>query len=139
MRRSSEATLKKIRQNIITAVLLALVVIGPASVFMGITYQVSRNETISSMIFFGTFLADLIGLSWWASHQLAPAGRRTHMSVHQFVAHMKMHPELMPPGMTEFDLESFRRLQRRWKQMGFDAWLRLFRGETTLYPSSQFR
>jgi hypothetical protein len=121
-----------------TAILLALAVIAPAGVLLLITYYLSGNETISSTIFFGTFLADLIGACWWISRRTAPAGQRVRMSIHQFIAHMKMHPELTPPGMTEFDLECFRKLQRRQAQAGLDAWLMQFRGAAkTARPSSQ--
>lgn len=123
-----------------TAILLALAVIAPASLLLLITYSLSGNETISSTIFFGTFLADLIGAFWWMSRYTLPAGRSSRMSIHQFIAHMKMHPELMPPGMTEFDLECFRKLQRRQAQTGLDAWLMQFRGAAkTVRPSSQPR
>jgi hypothetical protein len=135
--------MNKTRNTITTAALLAFAIIAPASILMGITYQLSRNETISSTIFFGTSLADLIGVFWWISRRIAPAGQRARMSVHQFVAHMKMHPERMPAGMTEFDLEHFRKLQSRRSPMGLDAWIRRFRqlGEATkaARPSNQIR
>ena len=111
-----------------TAILLALVVIAPASLLLLITFSLSGNETISSTIFFGAFLADLFGAFCWISWHTPPVGRSARMSIHQFIAHMKMHPELMPPGMTEFDLERFRRLHRRYAQAGLDAWLMLCRG-----------
>lgn len=123
-----------------TAILLVLAVIAPASVLLLIIYYLSGNETISSAIFFGTFLADLIGAFWWISLHTPPAGQRARMSIHQFIAHMKMHPELMPPGMTEFDLECFRKLQRRQAQAGLDAWLTQFRGAArSTRPSIQPR
>ncbi len=122
-----------------TGVLRVFAVITPASVLLLITYYLSGNEAIGSTIFFGTFLADLIGVLWWASRRASPVGQETQMSVHDFVAHMKMHPELMPPGRTEFDLERFRKLQWRGRQPGLDAWLRQFRGETTIHPSGRFR
>ncbi len=33
----------------------------------------------------------------------------TQVTVHAFVAHLKMHPERLPEGMTEADLEYFRK------------------------------
>ncbi len=33
----------------------------------------------------------------------------TRVTVHAFVAHLKMHPERLPEGMTEADLEYFRK------------------------------
>jgi hypothetical protein len=45
------------------------------------------------------------------------------MTVHAFIAHMKMHPEQMPPGMTEFDLEYFRKLFSGKSQAGIDHWV----------------
>ena len=122
----------------ITAILLALAVIAPASLVLLIIYSLSGNQTISSTLFFGTFLADLIGAFWWMSWHTLPAGRNARMNIHQFIAHMKMHPELLPPGMTEFDLECFRKLQRRSAEAGLDAWLVQLRGAAkSARPSSQ--
>ena len=70
---NNEAKMNKSRNTITTAVLLSLTGIAPASALMRITYQISQNETFGSTIFFGTFIADLIGVYWWASRQLAPA------------------------------------------------------------------
>jgi hypothetical protein len=124
----------------VTAILLALAVIAPASLVLLISYSLSGNQTISSTLFFGTFLADLCGAFWWMSQHTLPAGRNARMSIHQFIAHMKMHPELLPPGMTEFDLECFRKLQRRSAQARRDAWLAQFRGAAkSARPSSQPR
>lgn len=124
----------------ITAILLALEVIAPANLVLLISYSLSGNQTISSTLFLGTFLADLIGAFWWMSRHTLPAGRNARMNIHQFIAHMKMHPELLPPGMTEFDLEYFRKLQRRSAQAGLDAWLAQFRGAAkSARPSSQPR
>ena len=123
-----------------TAILLALAVIAPASLVLLISYSLSGNQTISSTLFFGTFLADLIGAFWWMSRHTLSAGRSARMSIHQFIAHVKMHPELLPQGMTEFDLECFRKLQRRSAQAGLDAWLAQFRGAAkSARPSSQPR
>ena len=97
----------------ITAILLALTVIAPASLALLISYSLSGNQAISSTLFFGTFLADLIGAFCWMSRHTLPAGRNARLSIHQFIAHMKMHPELLPPGMTEFDLERFRKLHSK--------------------------
>ncbi len=131
--------MKQARSTITTAALIAFAIFAPAGMLLLIVYWVSRSETISSVIFLGSLLADLYGVLWWISKGSAPSGQRTQTSVHEFVAHMKMHPELMPPGMTEFDLERFRKLQWRGRQPGLDAWLRQFRGETTTHPSGQFR
>jgi len=111
---------------------------------MGITYQLSRNETMSSMLFFGTFLADLVGVCWWASQHLAPTAQGARMNVHQFIAHMKMHPEHMPADMTEFDLERFRTRHVGRSQARLDAWVRRFRhlreeATKAARPTSQFR
>jgi len=109
------------RNTIATAALLALAVIASAAVLLGITYQFSRNETISSTVFFGIFLADLIGVCWWVKCQLAPVAQMARMNVHEFVAHMKMHPERMPTGMTEFDLEQFCTRQSRRSPVRLEA------------------
>lgn len=131
------------RSTITTAAFLALAVITPAAILLGITYQLSRNETISSTVFFGAFIADLIGVFWWLRQHVVPTAQPACINVHQFVAHMKMHPELMPAGMSEFDLERFRTSQRRRSPMGLEAWLKRFRqsraATKAVRPSSQFR
>ncbi len=123
--------------------LLVLAVITPPGVLLLITYHLSGNETISSTIFFGAFLADLVGAFWWMSQHTAPAGQGMRMNIHQFIAHMKMHPGCMPAGMTEFDLECFRKRQRERGQAGLDAWLRRFRqfraAAKAAQSSGQFR
>jgi len=45
------------------------------------------------------------------------------LTVHGFIAHMKMHPELLPAGMTAFDLERFRKLCSGTDQAGIDQWV----------------
>ena len=37
------------------------------------------------------------------------------MTVHEFIVHSKMHPELLPAGVTEFDLERFRKVGAKRK------------------------
>ena len=43
-------------------------------------------------------------------------------TVHGFIAQVKMHPELLPAGMTAFDLERFRKLCSGTSQAGMDQW-----------------
>ncbi len=132
--------MNKARNTLTTAALLALAIIVSAAVLLGITYQLSQNATISSTVFFGTFLANLVSVLWWATRQLAPAAQRRRMSVHRFIAHMNMHPGRMPAGMTELDLERFRKLHGGSGQARLDAWIGQFRGGTkAARPSSQFR
>ncbi len=47
------------------------------------------------------------------------------MTVHGFIAHVKMHPELLPAGVTEFDLERFRKAcSAKKSQAAYGDWMR---------------
>ena len=47
------------------------------------------------------------------------------MTVHGFIAHSKMHPELLPAGVTEFDLERFRKVwSEKESQAALGDWMK---------------
>jgi hypothetical protein len=49
------------------------------------------------------------------------------MTVHGFIAHVRMHPELLPADMTEFDLEHFRKMWNpKNHQAALDTWMKQF-------------
>jgi len=126
--------MKELREHMTTAALIAATIVIPAALVSAIIYLVSHNDTISDIVFFCVFTALLLGIYWWSRRWQKP------LTVHEFVAHVKMHPGLLPPGTTEFDLERFRMSQSGSGQMGLEAWTRQFREATqAARPSSQFR
>ena len=47
------------------------------------------------------------------------------MTVHGFIAQVKLHPELLPAGMTECDLERFRKMwSQKNHQATFGTWMK---------------
>ncbi len=124
--------MKEVRKHVITAACFTLLVVGPASLIAGIVLLVSNNNNaISSIIFFSIFAVDLLAVALWSRRQIARQQQKkgtsllpeAQMTVHGFIAHMKMHPELLPAGMTEFDLEHFRKLSSGTSQAGIDQWV----------------
>ena len=123
--------MKEAREHIAAAVLFTLLVVGPASLIAGIILLVSNNDAISSIIFFSVFAVDLLAVAHWSRRQTARQQQKkgtsllpeAQMTVHAFITHMKMYPELLPPGMTEFDLERFRKLCSGTSQGGIDHWV----------------
>ncbi len=124
--------MKEARARITAAALLTLLAEGPATLIAGVVLLISQNNALCSMIFFGIFAVELLGVFWWPGRRAAARQKRggsstqgVRMSVHQFIAHMKMHPELMPAGMTEFGLECFRKLCRKPSQeVELDNWVK---------------
>ncbi len=128
--------LKEARENITFATLFTLTAIGPATLIAGIILiAVSHSESLASMVFVSIFVADLLGIFWWSRRRSAPPEEQ-QVTVHTFVSHVKMYPELLK-GRTEFDLECFRKQWNGSNQATLDAWIKQFSGETT--PTSQFR
>jgi len=123
--------MKEVRKHVITAARFTLLVVGPASLIAGIVLLVSNNEAISSIIFFSVLAVDLLAVAHWSRRQTARQKQKkgttpipeAQMTVHAFIAHMKMHPELLPAGMTEFDLERFRKLFSGTSKAGIDHWV----------------
>ena len=90
---------------------------------------------MAGIVFVSIFVADLLGMLWWSRRRSAPPEEQ-QVTVHAFVSHVKMHPELLK-GRTEFDLERFRKQQDGSNQATLDTWIKQFSGETT--PTNQFR
>ncbi len=123
--------MKEVRKHVITAARFTLLVVGPASLIAGIVLLVSNNEAISSIIFFSVLAVDQPVVAHWSRRRIARQKQKkgtsllpeAQMTVHGFIAHVKMHPELLPAGMTEFDLERFRKLCSGTSQAGIDQWV----------------
>jgi hypothetical protein len=124
--------MKEARERITVAALFTLLAEGPATLIAGVVLLVSQNGALGSGIFFSIFAAGLLEVFWWSGRRAA-AGQKgddsstqgARMSVHQFIAHMKMHPELMPAGMTEFGLECFCKLCRKpGQETELDNWIK---------------
>lgn len=128
--------MKETRETIPIVAFFILAVAGPATLIAGIILiAIAHSATLSSVVFVSIFAAAILGMFWWPRRRAAPI-QGQQMSVHAFVSHVRMHPELLK-GRTEFDLECFR---KRWcgnSQMTLDAWINQFSGETP--TSSQFR
>ena len=130
--------LKEARETITCAALFTLTVTGLATLIAGIILiAVSHSEWLASIAFVSIFIADLLGMLWWSRRRSAPPIEEQQITVHAFVSHVKMHPEVLPEGMTEFDLERFRKQWDGGSQMTLKAWIKQFSGETT--PTNQFR
>jgi len=129
--------LKEARDTITFATVFTLTVTGPATLVAGvILLAVSRSEWLASIVFVGMLAAAILGMFWWPRRRLT-AVEEQQITVHAFVSHVRMHPELLPQGRTEFDLERFRKQWSGRRQMTLDAWIKQFSGE--LRPTGQFR
>lgn len=130
--------MKEARETITFAAIFTLILIGPATFIAGIILiTVSHGEWLASIVFVSIFVADLFGIFWWSRRRSAPPIEEQQITVHAFVSHARMHPELLIKGRTEFDLERFRKQWDGSSQMTLKAWIRQFSGETT--TTSQFR
>jgi hypothetical protein len=128
--------LKEVRDTITFATVFTLTVTGPATLIAGvILLTVSRSEVLSSIVFIGMLTAAILGLFWWPRRRLTAVEQQ--ITVHAFVSHVRMHPELLSQRRTEFDLERFRKRWSGRNQMTLAAWIKQFSGE--LHPTSQFR
>ena len=136
MKATRRDPLNEARETITFAALFTLTVIGPATFIAGIILiTVNHSEWLASIVFVSIFVADLLGMLWWSRRRSAPPEEQ-QVTVHAFVSHVKMHPELLK-GRTEFDLERFRKQQDGSNQATLDTWIKQFSGETT--PTNQFR
>jgi hypothetical protein len=136
MRAAHRHPLKEVRDTITFAAVFTLTVTGPATLIAGvILLAVSRSEVLSSIVFIGILAAAILGLFWWPRRRLDAVERQ--ITVHAFVSHVRMHPELLPQDRTEFDLERFRKQWRGRSQMTLAAWIKQFSGE--IHTTSQFR
>lgn len=74
-----------------------------------------QRTAIGNVLYFSVYALGLIVVAVRSRRQAAQQhcgdvtvpGKR--VTVHAFVAYLKMHPELLPEGMTEADLEYFRK------------------------------
>jgi hypothetical protein len=119
--------MKEARKHITAALLFALATVGSATLCAGIVLVVSDNEAIASLVFFGAVAVELLTAARWLRKRTRQkreksSSSETHMNVHGFITHMKMHPELMPVGMTEFDLENFRKAFSGKSQEDLNTW-----------------
>ena len=123
--------MKEARKHIAAAVLFTLLVVGPASLIAGIVRVVSDNSAIASLVFFVAFAIGLSAAVLWKEKQTAWQKHGTNpvpgaqMTVHEFIAHIKMHPELLPATITEFDLERLRKVcSKKESQAEFGDWMK---------------
>ena len=123
--------MKEVRKHVITAARFTLLVVGPASLIAGIILLVSNNDASSAITFFSVLTVDLLAVAHWSRRHTARQKQQkatslvpeAQMTVHGFIALVKMRPELLPAGMTEFDLERFRKLFSGTSQAGIDQWV----------------
>lgn len=123
--------MKEISEHISAAMLFALIGVGPATLMAGIALLASHKEAVSSLIFFSIFALDLLAAARWSKYRQSGQKNRgvsvsgQHMTVHVFIAQVKLHPELLPAGMTECDLERFRKMwSQKNHQATFDTWMK---------------
>ena len=130
MKATRRNPLKGARENITFAAFFTLTVTGPATLIAGIILiAVAHSATPSRVVFVSIFAAAILGMFWWSRRRAAPI-QGQQITVHAFVSHAKMHPELLK-GRTEFDLERFRKQRDGSSQMTLKAWIKQFSGETT--------
>src|SRR5258708_2016475 len=125
--------MKEVSEHITAAMLFTLIGVGPATIIAGIVLLTSHNEAVSSITFFSIFVLDLLTATQWLRCQQTRQKNRgvpvsgQHMTVHGFIIQVKLHPELLPAGMTECDLERFRKMwSQKNHQATFDAWMKQF-------------
>lgn len=136
MKATHQNPLKEIRDTITFATVFTLTVTGPATLIAGvILLTVRRSEMLGSIVFVGMLASAILGVFWWPRRRLIVVEEQ-QITVHAFVSHVRMHPELLPQGRTEFDLERFREQWSGRNQMTFDAWVKQFSGKTR--KTSQF-
>lgn len=132
MKATRRNPLKEARETSTFAALFTLTVTGPTTLIAGIILiAVSHSERLASIVFASIFVADFLGMIWWSRRQTARQKQKkgtnlipeVQMTVHGFIAPVKIHPELLPAGMTEFDLERFRKLCSGTSQAGIDQWV----------------
>jgi hypothetical protein len=123
--------MKEAREQVATAALFTLLVVGPASLIANFAFLVSNNGAISSIILLSVLAIDLFAATLWLRRKVARQKQETipipetHMTVHEFIAHSKLHPALLPVGVTEFDLERFRKVcSEKNSQATFGDWMR---------------
>lgn len=74
-----------------------------------------QRTAVGNVVYFSVYALGLIVVALWSRRRAAQQHRGdvtvpgTRVTVHAFVAHLKMHPDLLPKGVTEADLEHFRK------------------------------
>jgi uncharacterized membrane protein len=74
-----------------------------------------QRTAIGNVVYFSVYALGLIVVALRSRRRAAQQHCRdvtvpgTRVTVHAFVVHLKMHPERLPEGMTEADLEYFRK------------------------------
>jgi len=123
--------MKEAREQITAAALFTLLVIGPASFYAGIVLVASANRAIASLVFLVAVVIGLPTAAQWVGKRTARRKQVTnlmpeaHMTVHEFITHSKMHPELLPARVTEFDLERLRKVcSEKESQAEFGDWMK---------------
>jgi hypothetical protein len=110
--------------------LFRMLMVTLAALLIGETVLlVWQRTTIGNVVYFSVYALGLIIVTVWTrrreatrgSGDVAVPGKR--VTVHAFVAHLKMHPELLPKGLTEADLEYFRKEFRGNNQEEVNMWM----------------
>jgi hypothetical protein len=74
-----------------------------------------QRTAVVNVVYFSVYALGLIVVAVWSRRRALQQDRgdvlvpEKRVTVHAFVAHLKMHPALLPKGMTEADLEYFRK------------------------------
>lgn len=137
MKAARRNPVKEPRDMITFVTAFVLTVTGPAALIAGvILIVVSHSEMLSGIVLASIFAATITGIFLWPRRRLtAIQGQR--ITVHAFVSHVRMYPELLPLERTEFDLERFRKQWGGHSQMTLNAWIKQFSGESR--TTSPFR
>lgn len=121
----------KAKEAFAAALVFTTVTGSPAILLSGLIFLVSHNNTLAAVIAILMFVVDLVGIHWWSTRRSVSRSRVTvktndkdqPLTVHEFIAHMKMHPEFLPESISELDLERFRRRSDQSGQADGDTWL----------------
>ena len=129
---SVSTRVKKAKEALAFALVSTTVTGGPAILLSGLTLLVSHNNALAAVIAFLVFVVDLVGIHWWSTRRSVLRSRatvNTHdlkeqpLTVHEFIAQMKMHPEFLPESISELDLERFRMSSFLPLQADHDTWI----------------
>ncbi len=137
MKAARKDPLKEARDTISFATVFTLTVTDPDTLIAGVMLlEMRRSEWLGSIVFVGMLVAAILCMSRCPRRRLTPVEEQ-QITVHAFVSHVRMHPELLPQGRTKIDLERFGKQWSGCNQMTLDAWIKQFSGETR--TTSQFR
>ncbi len=123
--------MKEVGKHVTAAVLLTLATVGSALMYAGIVLVVSNSRAIAGLVFLVAFALALFTEVRWLRKRTARQKQGSKpipeapMTVHGFIAHSKIHPELLPASVTEFDLERFRKAwSEKESQAAFGDWMK---------------